>query len=725
MIETVPVPVLSGKEMLMHNVSFNTQNRRDNFSSLRSFLFYFAFYAAVLVYFEMTVYFCAFGKDSGFPLYTLMFSLASSILPALLCWLLPYRAARIVTCVVTACFMLFYDTQLVYEHIFDSFFSLTQLGMGVDAVRNFSGETLQGIAECALPLGMMLLPLAAAVILAVWHRPCRSAPDLKLLPIGIALFAVFHFGTVLMLPMAGTGNYTPFDIYHTTFVLRMSERYFGILTSARLEIQGMLFPHTDSAVAPITPIVIPSSERPETEDTMISAEDTISEESILPDEGSAETEPPVKEYPYQVTDIDFTARAQTVSDARIRAIDSYFSQKQPNHQNAYTGMFSGYHLIVLCCESFSPYVIDSERTPVLARMANEGFIFTNYYNTVCDNTSNGEYALCTGLLPGVSLLGRGWDTFYHYNSFTSAEHNLLPFCLGNQLRAQGYQTYAIHNYYGNYYDRNKTHPNMGYTFRAMAYGLKRVADWPTSDVSMMEQSLPLYLTPNEDGEISPFHVYYLTFSGHMSYNFSSNDMAIKNRAFVEELPYSESVRAYLACQQELEYALEYLIDALEEAGQLENTLIALTADHYPYNLGLKRLGELAGETLDGEFDKYRGSFLLWNAKMEEPITVDTPCCTLDILPTLSNLMGLTYDSRLLIGSDIFSDAMHIAILDDRSFVTDSVRYNAQSGEVTLLKDEIPEGYLDALIAMTRNAFTLSTEILYTDYYRSVYNDSQS
>ena len=35
--------------------------------------------------------------------------------------------------------------------------------------------------------------------------------------------------------------------------------------------------------------------------------------------------------------------------------------------------------------------------------------------------------------------------------------------------------------------------------------------------------------------------------------------------------------------------------------------------------------------------------------------IDTPMSTLDILPTISNLFELPYDSRLLMGRDIFSD----------------------------------------------------------------------
>ena len=210
----------------------------------------------------------------------------------------------------------------------------------------------------------------------------------------------------------------------------------------------------------------------------------------------------------------------------------------------------------------------------------------------------------------------------------------------------------------------------------------------------------------------------------MPYSFGYNTMADKNKPFADGLPYSGKVRCYLAAQQELEYALSYMLYELEEAGVLENTVIVLTNDHYPYPLGLDYLGELAGREMDPQFDKYASDLIIWSAAMEAPVDVNVPCCSLDVLPTLLNLFGLPYDSRLLIGSDVLADGEHIAVLADRSFVTDKVKYNCENGEVILREgvDSLPEGYLESYIAAVKNKFTLSTEILYNDYYAKVYGE---
>lgn len=673
---------------------------KTKFASFKTVLFYFAFFFADIVFSELIVRWRTVGFGDGFPVFMLLFSVSTAFLLAALCSALGEKARRIVSFVFAILLFVIFIVQLVYYTFCDSFMSVVQVAMGGDALTNFGEAAKLVIIESLGGIGLLCLPVLALLFFSARKFTDGKRTPWKLLLIEIALFLALHFGAVACLPLGGDQIYSPYDVYHDTFVLGMSTRHFGILTSLRLEIRGLLFGTSDSEL-----ILIPDATDPPVTD-----EDPLT--------------PPEIEYGDNLTEICFDRLLAEEEDESVLALHKYFSAQKGTKQNAYTGMFEGYNLILICAESFSPYVIDAERTPTLYKMATEGFQFTDYYNSVCDNTSNGEYAILTGLLPDTSLLGKGWKTFYSYNSFTASQENSLPFCLGNQLESLGYTTYAIHNYNYNYYGRHNTHPNLGYTWKAMYRGLAVVDDWPTSDVSMMEQTLPLLLTADENGEVAPFHAYFLTFSGHMPYTFGYNTMADKNKPFTDGMPYSNKVKCYIAAQQELEYALDYMLRQLEEAGVLDNTLIALTNDHYPYPLGLDYLSELADKEMDEEFDKYRSSLLLWSASMEEPVTVDVPCCSLDILPTLSNLMGLTYDSRLLLGTDVFADGEHIAVLADRSFVTDKVMYNCLSGEVTLREGvtSLPEGYLDTYIAQVKNKFTLSTEMLYTDYYAKVYGE---
>lgn len=674
------------------------------FASFSAVLFYFVFFFADIVFSEWIVRLYTIGTEAGFPLFLHLFALAIAFLLGSITAACGKKTRTAVSFTFTVLLFVLYIVQLVYYTFCDSFMSVVQVAMGGDALSNFGEAAKLVILESLGGILLLFLPILVLLLFSVQGLPRGGVVSWKLLPIELALFFALHFGAVACLPLGGNAIYSPYDIYHETFVLGMSERHFGVLTSLRLEIRGLLFGTGDN-------------------DLILLPEDTDNSVPAVTDDGDPLT-PPAPVYDGNLTDIDFDALMAKEEDESVLALHKYFSAQKGTKQNAYTGMFEGYNLIFLCAESFSHHIIDAERTPTLYRMATEGFRFSDYYNSVCDNTSNGEYALLTGLLPDTSLLGKGWTTFYNYNSFTAAQENLLPFALGNQFKNIGYTTYAIHNYNYNYYNRHKTHPNLGYTWKAMYRGLKVVEDWPTSDVSMMEQTLPLLLTADESGEVAPFHAYFLTFSGHMPYTFGYNTMADKNKPFTDGMPYSNKVKCYLAAQQELEYALSYMLYELEEAGVLDNTLIVLTNDHYPYPLGLDYLGELAEKTMDLQFDKYASDLLIWSASMEEPIEVDVPCCSLDVLPTLLNLFGLPYDSRLLMGSDVFADGDHIAVLADRSFVTDKVMYNCVNGEVTLRDGvtELPDGYLETYIATVKNKFTLSTEILYTDYYREIYGE---
>ena len=262
---------------------------------------------------------------------------------------------------------------------------------------------------------------------------------------------------------------------------------------------------------------------------------------------------------------------------------------------------------------------------------------------------------------------------------------------------------------------------MGYTFQAADSGLDIKIDWPSSDLEMMQASVDDYI-----GSETPFHAYYMTFSGHYQYNWD-NAMSAKNKDVVKDLPDSEPVKAYIACNLDLEYALEYLTQRLEAAGIADKTCIVLTNDHYPYGLTETEYNELAGQTLDTTFEKYRNSFICYVPGLPGNIVVDEYCATADILPTLLNLFGVDFDSRLLEGTDVLSTGIHMAVLSDKSFLTKTFRYDAGSETVipahagTSISDETLEAYR----LYVENRFQLSSNVVNSDYYAHVFDKQPS
>lgn len=123
--------------------------------------------------------------------------------------------------------------------------------------------------------------------------------------------------------------------------------------------------------------------------------------------------------------------------------------------------------------------------------------------------------------------------------------------------------------------------------------------------------------------------------------------------------------------------------------------------------------------MESNFELFKSAFILWKKGME-PVVVDKACSSLDIIPTLSNLFGLEYDSRLLMGRDILSNSEPLVIFGNRSWITDKARYNAITDKVeNLSSEELPEGYVDKINGIVNQKFQYSALILDKDYYNIV------
>ena len=438
--------------------------------------------------------------------------------------------------------------------------------------------------------------------------------------------------------------------------------------------------------------------------------------------GGMQEESPVRE---QIFELDFDKLHALADNDHQTWLAEYIAQVEPTRTNEYTGIFEGYNLIYLTAEGFSTHAIREDLTPTLYRLTHSGFIFENYYVPLWQtSTSDGEYINCTGLIPDGQF------------SMRKSGENRLAYTLPRFFAKEGVASYAYHNNTLSYYDRYLTHPNLGYDFKGCKLGelseeewggqifpMEHPNQWPASDLEMLQGTIPEYVG-NER-----FHVYYMTVSGHMNYNFRGNAMSSKNREAVADLELSENARAYLACNIELDKALEYLLAQLEAAGQLERTVICMSADHYPYSMSTEQYEELAGKPLTEGMDMYRNSLILWNAGMEqEPVHVTKACGSMDIVPTLLNLFGFEYDARMYAGRDIFSDEEGLVIFNDRSFVTDAVIYNRKEKETVWLTDsegnfiiptEEQEAYFADKKQEVKERYQFSAYILQENYYQDV------
>lgn len=690
------------------------------FVSLRQSLPTFGLLTGSIIFWEVLMHIVLFQHISWRAIYVALFSVVFGMAFTLLTGCFKRTGQMITLWVTLSALFIFYGAQLIYYKIFSGVISVYLIQLGGTALTNFFKETMYCIFVNLWLLLIMAIPLVICGIMLhkKWIKTQRCAWRCRI--VQATACVLLHFICVLSLPLGGTKAYTVYDIYHNVNTISdTSVAYLGFLTTLRLELQSVVGSYFGGSNTKLDGVVIldPS----DLEDVFGPTDPTQpgGTKPTLPTQPGGSDVPDYDTEGAHMIEIDFDAliaQAQKEGNDSLETLHKYIAAQMPTYENEYTGMFEGKNLIYLVCESFSPVVISPELTPTLYKLYNEGIKFTNFYSSFKNVTTNGEYAACLGMFPDLSRSKSD-------ASFTASIDNYLPYALGNIFREQaGVNSYGYHNFFGDYYDRDKTHPNMGYACKFMDAGMTFSDDWPSSDLEMMQQSVGDYI--NEDR----FHAYYMTFSGHYQYSFRNNPMCIRNEEAVKDLDYCEEVRAYIACHLELEKALTYLMEQLEMAGKLEDTVIVLTTDHYPYGLTNRQYNELTDEHKNVAFGIYENAFICWSYGMEDPIVVDTPCCTVDILPTLLNLFGFEYDSRLLIGQDVLDpNAQHIAMLFSGSFITDKVMFNSTTGEVTYLvdKDTLPENYVDIVTQVVRNRFAISTAILDYDYYRLIYQPDEN
>ena len=635
--------------------------------------FYWAF---ALMYWECLLSGAVF-HSFGVRIYALGFTLSAALLVTLVLSFL--RKGRFGAEVfLTAVLTLLYGSQIVYHFIFGTLYSVAMVSQGREAMTNFWRELLAAMGDHFPWLIALLVPLALRIFLRKGLKgELRAKGRIVLLALAVALFALTRAG----IRQTGTEMFSDEDYYRSREIAtNQNVQRFGLLTTIRLEL----------------------TRHAKTEE----------QDYYIPEETQGEN-PAQKpaEVRYNVMDIDFDALNALTEDKKLLAINDYCSKVTGTNQNEYTGMLKDYNLIVMCAESFSPAAIDKDLTPNLYKLTQQGIIFNNYYNTFPNTTTDGEYALMQGLYPDA---GRSKAV----SSLYASRSSYLPFTLGNVFQSQrGVESFGYHNYRGSYYGRSESHPNMGYTMKFAGDGMTFTTNWPASDLEMMEQSVDDYIGKE------PFHAYYMTFSGHYKYDIGTNEMAKRNWDQVKDLPYSSNaIKAYLSCNIEFDKAIGYLMERLEQAGVADRTAIVIAGDHFPYGLKDSEYAELIGHDIDG-FSKFKSTLIFWVGGLEKNIVVDEYCCNVDVLPTILNLWGFEYDSRLLAGTDVFSDGTHAAVLVDKSFLTDKVWFNASTGEIRyqVPESEIPEGYVENMNQLIATRFSISADILNTAYYNFVFD----
>jgi len=602
--------------------------------------------------------------------YTFLFSLPVIFFFYLLMNIGKDKGNKIICYITTILLIFYYGFQSIFCKLFSNIFSFSSIGMAGNAL-DFKNIALDAIVDNLPMLIFYLIPLLLLIIFGKKIEFKRSSKKYLGMSTGW-LILLYGISLLCLLPNKDK-VYSAYNLYYHINSEYKTVETFGIATYTRLDIERVLFGFEEK--------ITTSEELPENNEN----------------EPSEQEPEPIT---YNQIDIDFEELLSKEKNETIKNILTYFKNSEATNKNEYTGMFKDKNLIFILAEGFNMIAVDENLTPTLYKLTHEGFVFNNFYSPVFLSTTGGEFQATTGMIPTQEILAN-WKKL----------KPTIKYALGNSFSNLGYHVQSYHDWTYTYYSRQKTMPTLGFNeYMGCGNGLekKMSCKWLPSDMDMMKVTLPLYK------DYEKFATYYVSVSGHAPYVYQSsgNSIALKNTDLVKDLPYSNNVKAYLATQIEFDRALETLIKGLEEAGILEDTVISFVGDHYPYTLTIEEINELSEYPRDEIVEVNHSNFVIWNSEMKENITIDKVGSQIDVLPTLLNLFGIEYDSRLIVGKDILSDTPGLAIFSNRSWVSDYGTYN--KGKFTLKENkelEDIEEYIDLVNNIVSNRFTLSSQII--------------
>lgn len=611
----------------------------------------------------------------------ILFSIPFIMINTILCSLFSEKVNRGISIILSLFLTFIFISQYVYYLFYDSIFSVYSVKEGTGQVfGEFFNAIVKMVSDNVLSIILLLMPFILFLIcgkkIFSFNKGKKS---LVIESISLLVFIIVSFITVMF---NDKGMYSLKNVYTKTHAPMITINKVGLLSMECLDLERYLFGFKEKLY------------------------------NVKPNESNKGDD--IEEVKYNVLDIDFDKLISEEKDDMIKSMHEYFKSVMPTKQNEYTGIFKGKNLIYITAEGFDKIAVNKELTPTLYKLVNNGFVFENYYQPLFSvSTSDGEYMVMNSLIPKEGV----W-------SFYRSSNIYMPFGLGNVFKREGYSPVnAYHDHTYTYYSRDESHPNLGFDkYVGCGNGLEKLMNckvWPESDIEMIDATINDYIDSDK------FMTYYMTVSGHLNYTFTGNSMSYKNRELVKDLSYSEHIKAYLAANIELDRALEKLLIYLEDSKKLDDTVIVISPDHYPYGLKTSELNEISDTDRSDKFEMFHTSLIIYNSEMKENVKVSKYVSSIDVLPTVYNLFGIEYDSRLMMGRDALSDSEGLVMLSDRSFINESGSYNSITGEYKSFKSDVSNEYVDNMNYEVYQKFTMSSLLLYEkngvylDYYRKL------
>lgn len=617
----------------------------------------------VLIFFEAMFALISFDIYSKSEVLSiLIYSLFSSFIMTILMTVGSEKTNKIFSYIIYFVLCFWFALEAIFKSFLQTFFSLDCFKLS-DQAMGFAGETIKVIVGNIHYLILFFLPFILLIIfrkkidLNIKENKKYLYSYIILIPLSFLSYRLYINST------KDNKDISLYDLYYNTNNIPLSIQKMGVLSSTGLDIYRNIFGFDDKVIE-------------------VNYEEENNDEDL---------------FVYEKNNLDLDLSSNKLN----KDIKEYIDNNPGTSKNKYTGMFENKNLIFVVAESFSEIGIDKDRTPTLYKLTNNGFIFDNFYVPYYLSTIGGEFQSLTGLYPNYSTLTK-WKS----------GENSFPYGLANTFKEKGYNTYAYHAHDGYFQNRYKYLKALGFdNFKACNMGLNINCNmWPESDIEMIKATTNDYINSDK-----PFMTYYMTVSGHLDYTKESNSIVSKNWDLVKNLDYSDKAKSYLATQIELDRAMESLLKELENKGILEDTVIVLLADHYPYGLSLEEINELSSYKRDELFEINHNALIIYNSNMKN-INITKVGMPIDVLPTIYNLFDIKYDSRLFAGSDLLSNSEGMVILDNLSWITDRGRYNSLNGKYS---GDIDSDYISNINNIIQNKIIFSRNMITYDGYRYI------
>ena len=399
--------------------------------------------------------------------------------------------------------------------------------------------------------------------------------------------------------------------------------------------------------------------------------------------------------------------SKNVFDGSERKEIAAFLAEQPQQTySEYHGLFEGKNAFFIQAESFINVAVDPDLTPTLYRMFNDGIVIDGF-NTplLAGSTSDTEFMANTSVIP-VTM---GKSVCYNFYEDT------FPVTLPGTFANYGFNPIVYHNNYGEYYNRTKFMPTLGYKTFFDCTGMGK--EDQTTDSELLEEMKWIY-----SGTSNPYMAYWITYSGHQPYIKDSVGVTDEEWAMIyDKYPnISEEYASFFAKNMDLDRGLASFMETMEENGKLDDVVFIFYGDHIAKGIDYTAGSDFYEQTgitykEDSEF-----TGLVFYNTATEGFHYYKKGTVLDLLPTVCDLWNFEYDTKSVFGRNLLDDSYRGFYFSEfGNWITNDYEYNPSTGEIIpLVGDSLDNEKITQEMQRRIKEREICNQILELDYFGS-------